>query len=182
MARGMDIASGLRRAYMALHRQTQWLLSGHGITSEQFVLLACLSKQDGITQTELTIRAASDPNTVRAILALMENKGLVVRNPDETDRRARRILLTAKGRRLYAKLTKVVEPLQDALLSPFNEQEAEKIVEFLQRVQVAMRQWALAQPHLTRLNANRRTEGNQETLPVTDKKERSHGHKQKMRH
>jgi DNA-binding MarR family transcriptional regulator len=141
MTTGKDIARGLKTAYALMHRQTQALLSRHDMTADQFVLLALLSLEDRVTQNELVQRAASDPNTIRAMLVLMEDKGLVIRKPHENDRRAHQVILTATGRRLYVKLDKVLKPLQDALLSPFEKQEANRMVDYLRRIADAMRRW-----------------------------------------
>ena len=143
MTTGKDVARGLKIAYALMHRQTQSLLSRHDMTADQFVLLALLSLEDGVTQNELAHRAASDPNTIRAMLVLMEDNGLVIRKPHENDRRAHKVILTATGRRLYAKLDKVLKPLQDALLSPFDKQEANRLVDYLRRIADAMRRWQL---------------------------------------
>lgn len=142
MTTGKDIARNVKTAYALMHRQTQSLLSRHDITADQYVLLALLSAEDGVTQQALTTRAASDPNTVRAMLVLLEKKGLVARKPHNTDRRARRVLLTANGRRTYQKLASTLAPLQDALRSPFSEQEASAFVDALHRFCEVMRQWA----------------------------------------
>jgi DNA-binding MarR family transcriptional regulator len=141
MTAGKDIARGLKIAYALMHRQTQALLSRHGMTADQFVLLALLCLEDGLTQNELAHRAASDPNTIRAMLVLMEDKGLVFRKPHENDRRAHKVILTPKGRGLYVKLDKVLRPLQDALLAPFEKPEAKRLVDYLRRITDAMRQW-----------------------------------------
>ena len=141
MTTGRAIARGLRQAYMLMHRQTQSLLSGYGFTAVQYVLLAMLKIEDGITQQELTRRASSDPNTVRATLLLLERDGMVVRRSHKSDRRARRILLTDKGRRTYSKLSAALKPLQEALLAPFSAEEAERFVAHLNRIAAAMRRW-----------------------------------------
>jgi DNA-binding MarR family transcriptional regulator len=141
MMSGRDIARGLRQAYMLMHRQTQSLLSGYGFTAVQYVLLALLKIEDGITQQELTRRASSDPNTVRATLLLLERDGLVVRRSHRMDRRARSIMLTDKGRRTYTKLSAALKPLQDALLSPFGAEEADTLVANLNQIVEAMREW-----------------------------------------
>jgi MarR family transcriptional regulator for hemolysin len=141
MATGRDIARGLRAAYKLMHRQTQTLLADYDFTAVQFVLLGLLSADDGISQQELTCRASSDPNTIRATLLLLERGGLIVRRSDKTDRRAKKIYLTAKGRRTHITLSTVVKPLQDALLSPFTANEADAITAHLSRIAEAMRQW-----------------------------------------
>jgi DNA-binding MarR family transcriptional regulator len=141
MTTGHDIAMGLRAAYLLMHRQTNSFLAPFGMTADQFVLLALLAEKDGITQQELTQRANSDPNTIRAMLVLMENNGVVARDQHPTDGRARRVSLTRSGRLTYSKLSAKIKPLQNALLSPFQTKDANKFAMFLNRLSEAMRQW-----------------------------------------
>ena len=141
MITGHDIAMGLRAAYLLMHRQTNAFLASFGMTADQFVLLALLADQDGITQQELTQRASSDPNTIRAMLVLMEHNGIVTRPQHPADGRARRVKLTRKGRRTYARVSAQIKPLQDALLSPFHAKDAKALVMFLNRISETMMQW-----------------------------------------
>ena len=141
MATGHDIAIGLRAAYMTMHRQTQSLLSEFGVTPLQYVLLAALCAEDGITQKELSARASSDANTVRATLQLLERDGMVVRESHEKDRRAWKVMMTAKGRRTYAKLSAALKPLQEVLLSACGVQRAEAFLADLARLNEAMCRW-----------------------------------------
>ncbi len=141
MATGHDIAMGLRAAYLSMHRQTNSCLAPHKITADQFVLLALLTEQDGITQQELVRRATSDPNTIRAMLVLLENRGLVRRQPHPADGRARNVTLTRTGRCAYAKLSKQISTLQNQLLDLFRLEEAENLIELLGRISEAMAHW-----------------------------------------
>src|SRR5215472_3210129 len=102
--RSHDLAMGLRLAYWALHRRTDESLARRSVTANQFVLLALLMEEDGITQQELVLRASSDPSTIRAMLVLLEKKGLIVRNRHARDGRALCVTLTAKGRRAYRQM------------------------------------------------------------------------------
>jgi len=138
MTSGHDMAMGLRAAYWAMHRQTDACLARRGVTAHQFVLLALLAEQDGISQQELVRRASSDANTVRAMLVLLESRGLVVRGQHPTDGRARRVTLTRKGRQIYERLWAESEPLRQRLLDTFEPKEADALVEFLNRVSEAM--------------------------------------------
>jgi DNA-binding MarR family transcriptional regulator len=140
MASGHDIAMGLRAAYLSMHRQTNSHLAPYRMTADQFVLLALLAEQDGITQRQLARRASSDPNTIRAMLVLLENRGLVRRRRDPTDGRALRVTLTRKGRRAYTKLSAAIKPLQERLSSVFKSKEASTFVTFLNRISEAMTQ------------------------------------------
>ena len=88
MERSHGLAMGLRMAYWALHRRTDESLARRGVTANQFVLLALLVEEEGITQQDLVLRASSDPSTIRAMLVLLEKKGLIVRNQHTGDGRA----------------------------------------------------------------------------------------------
>lgn len=94
---GHVFAMALRAAYLTLHRETDNALSSCGITADQFVVLAALRQADASTQRELVDRTSSDPSTLRAMLVLLEQKGLVERPAHPTDGRARSVRLTAAG-------------------------------------------------------------------------------------
>jgi len=138
MTSGHDIAMGLRAAYWAMHRQTDAGFVKRQVTADQFVLLALLAEQDGITQQELVRRASSDANTIRAMLVLLESRGLVARGRHPTDRRARSVTLTCKGRQTYEKLWADSEPVRERLLAAFRPEQADALVEFLGRISEAM--------------------------------------------
>jgi len=140
MASGHDVAMGLRAAYWAMHRQTDACLATRGVTADQFVLLALLAEQDAITQQELVRRASSDANTVRAMLMLLESRGFVTRERHPTDGRARSVTLTRKGRQAYERLWTNSESLRQRLLEIFQPEEADILIEFLNRISKAMAQ------------------------------------------
>src|SRR5438046_9920715 len=98
MASGHEMARALRAAYVALHRQTNDCFAKDGVTADQFVLLSALADADAVTQQELVRRVGSDANTVRAMLLLLEGRGLVARERHPADGRARCVTLTGKGR------------------------------------------------------------------------------------
>jgi DNA-binding MarR family transcriptional regulator len=135
---GHGLALALRAAYLALHRRSDASFAGHGLTADQFVLLAELAAGGARTQRDLARRAASDPNTVRAILLLLEGRELVARGRHPTDARARTVALTAKGRRLYERLWAGSEPIRDRLLAAFRPGEARTLLDLLDRVRQAM--------------------------------------------
>jgi DNA-binding MarR family transcriptional regulator len=138
MATGHDIAMALRAAYWTMHRQTAARLARHRVTADQLVLLALLAEEDGITQQQLVQRASSDPNTIRAMLVRMEDRGLVARRPHPGDGRARMVRITPKGRRSLNVLMADLKPLQQELLSLFEADDANRLVEYLRRISEAM--------------------------------------------
>jgi DNA-binding MarR family transcriptional regulator len=134
MTSGHEIAKALRAAYLALHRQTNACFATDGVTADQFVVLSALADEDGVTQQDLVRRVNSDPNTVRAILMLLEGRGLVTREPHPVDGRARSVALTAKGRQAFKKLWATSAPLRARLLGAFRPGEATALAELLHRV------------------------------------------------
>src|SRR6186713_391024 len=112
MTSNSDIAIALRTAYLALHRRSEARFAPHGVTADQFVLLATLARGQALTQRELARRMASDPSTVRAMLVLLEQRGLIQRESHPTDARARTVALTAAGRRTFRQLWKAGEPIR----------------------------------------------------------------------
>ncbi len=131
---GRELPRLLRAAYFAMHRVSDAHFSRHGVTADQFVLLACLAEEDAITQKELARRASSDPSTVRAMLVLLEGRGLVARRRQPDDRRARVVTLTAGGRRLAGRLWETSEPIRAQMLSGFPAEESRLLVGCLRRL------------------------------------------------
>ena len=134
----MRLPEALRAAYLALHRQTNDCFATDQVTADQFVLLAALAKSDAMIQQELVRRVGSDPNTVRAMLVLLEGRGLVVRERHPADGRARCVTLTVKGRQVFKKLWTKSAPLRARLLSAFGADEGTALVGLLRRVAEAM--------------------------------------------
>ncbi|WP_250933944.1 MarR family winged helix-turn-helix transcriptional regulator [Aporhodopirellula aestuarii] len=110
-----SIPMRLRRAYLTMHRVAQAHFAQFDVTADQFVLLSLLSEEDGITQSQLGERMASDGNTVTAMLKLLEKRDYVRRVRCKEDGRARRVHLTAAGRRLATKLSRSSETLRSSI-------------------------------------------------------------------
>src|SRR6516164_8842665 len=138
MTSGREVARALRAAYLALHRQTNACFARDGVTADQFVLLSALAEADAATQQELVRWVGSDPNTVRAMLLLLEGRGLVARQRRPDDGRARSVALTVKGRQVFRKLWTKSDPLRERLMAAFRPDDAAVLVELLRRVAEAM--------------------------------------------
>ena len=135
---GHEVARALRAAYLALHRETNACVGADGVTADQFVLLSALADADGVTQQDPVRRTGSDPNTMRAMLLLLEARGLIAREPHPRDGRARCVTLTADGRRLFKRLWARSDPLRARLLAAFRPDEVTTLVALLHRVAGAM--------------------------------------------
>lgn len=139
MTTGSELPLALRGAYLALHRQSEARFAPHGVTADQFVLLATLARGGhALTQRELARRMSSDPSTVRAMLVLLEQRGLVERGTHPTDARARTVALTAEGEGVFRQLWMAGEPIRAQMLGALEPAEAETLVRLLTRVAEAL--------------------------------------------
>jgi DNA-binding MarR family transcriptional regulator len=109
--------------------------AGTDATVDQVVMMSLLAEEDGLTQKDLVERAFSDPSTVRAMLVLLERRGLVRREVCDEDARARRVYLTSEGRRQQKSLVRRSH-IGDAtrLEALFDDEELQLLRGFLQRI------------------------------------------------
>jgi len=70
------------------------------IVKSDMELLVNLWKGDGVRQQDLAASVIKDKTTITRALTRMERENLVVRIPDEQDKRIKRIYLTHKGKQL----------------------------------------------------------------------------------
>lgn len=99
-------------------RAVRAALTDVGLTHAQFVLLASAGWLEGqaaagagepVTQALVAAHARVDAVMTSEVLRTLEGKGLVRRLPHPTDARARRIALTAAGRRTSRRAVALVE-------------------------------------------------------------------------
>lgn len=128
----------LRGAYLHMHRSANALFAGQGVTADQFVLLNLLAQEDGIPQRELMARSYSDPNTITAMVRLLERRGLVRRQTPVHDRRARCVYLTAAGKRLYKQLVETARSWHQDLLDCVPASEREMLLQLLEQIAETM--------------------------------------------
>lgn len=94
----------LRISFRSFSRALERRTLPFGVTSGQWRFLRVLWTKDGITQRELSRRVGMrEPTTVAAVNSL-ERAGFVVRRKSDQDRRKIHVHLTARAKRLKAKL------------------------------------------------------------------------------
>ncbi len=70
------------------------------LTNGQFSLLMSLNRPEPPRLTDLTGQLGMDRTTLTASVKVLERRGLMVQQPDEKDKRAKRLTLTDAGREL----------------------------------------------------------------------------------
>jgi DNA-binding MarR family transcriptional regulator len=104
-----------------------------GITRSQWWVLSQLSRHTraGMLQTELARDLDVGKVTVGGLIDRLEASGYVVRQPDATDRRAKRIQITDQGRAVLKQMVSVGRELNQIILaglSPADIEIAEQIL------------------------------------------------------
>ncbi|MFI5711910.1 MarR family winged helix-turn-helix transcriptional regulator [Kribbella sp. NPDC051620] len=124
----VGLASALRSSTLRLSRQIRrQRVEGHDLTANQLGVLGALGKHDAMTIGELAAHEQVKPPSMTRIVSNMEEAGLVVRRPHETDKRqivvdltqAAHDLIQANRRRrdewLQTKLKKLTPEERDIL-------------------------------------------------------------------
>jgi DNA-binding MarR family transcriptional regulator len=136
----------LRRAWYGLNQAFRRRIAHLEVTPDQFTVMRTLLEQQGLTQRELSQAMASDANTVAALVERMERMGLLQRDPHERDRRARRLRLTAKGKRTYGHARAIAVTMQAEVLAVLPADVRERFLIDLDMVAEACRTAATQSP------------------------------------
>lgn len=107
------------RLYTASRLLTQAyhpLLSEHGLTYPQYLVLLVLWEKDAQPVNDIAKRLFLETNTVTPLLKRMEAEGIVTRSKGKEDARQMIVKLTNKGRDLQKKLTHVPETVGNAVI------------------------------------------------------------------
>jgi len=108
------VCLNVRRAARALARRYDEALRPVGLTNGQYSLLMALNRGEPPSMRAVAALLAMDRTTLTANLKPLERRGLVAVTVDETDRRGRRMALTAEGRAVLAAAVPLWEATQKA--------------------------------------------------------------------
>lgn len=91
------VSDSLRDLYLRSHRVMDRLMSRHGASFARTKLLMLIARQGPIRSIDVAAYFGYAPRTVTEAIDGLERDGLVRRDPDPDDRRAKRISLTETG-------------------------------------------------------------------------------------
>jgi DNA-binding MarR family transcriptional regulator len=90
-------ASLLREGMARLGRRLRAERIGHGLSLSRLSLLGLLARNGPMTATALAAAERLQPQSLTRMLARLEGDGLIIRRPDEADRRQVLIDITHEG-------------------------------------------------------------------------------------
>ena len=111
-----DLAALFTRISRRLIDAERPLLDARGMTMWQYIALTRLSRGSAPTQLELAQSLGYDKTRLIGLLDELERDGLITRERDPTDRRARVVEITAKGRERHAAVAADIRAMEAELL------------------------------------------------------------------
>lgn len=97
-----EAARSIRRSVVRLVRRLRQERADEALSLAKLSILGILYIKGPVTATALAAREHIRPQSLTRLLAFLEKKGFVSRQPDETDRRRLLIALTPAGKKALA--------------------------------------------------------------------------------
>src|SRR4051794_25860301 len=123
----------LFRLWRASHTRTAEALETIGITPALFALLNVIGAREGAIQQELGSVMGIDRSTMVSLIDQLEGAELAKRRPSATDRRAREIVITPKGRRVLQRARRLISQTEDEVLAGLTGEERRQLRALLHR-------------------------------------------------
>jgi DNA-binding MarR family transcriptional regulator len=121
------------RLWRASHTRVATALESVGLTPALFGLLNVLGAREGAIQQELGAMMGIDPSTMVSLVDELESSGLAKRRPHPTDRRAREVRITPKGRRILERARRMAAQVEDEVLGGLSAAERRELLTLLRR-------------------------------------------------
>ena len=103
----------------------------HGMTRAQWMILVRLDRQAGMSQNELASLIEVEPITVGRLVDRLEQRGMVERCPDPTDRRIWRLHLTPAAQPMLKKIARARAQLNEILTAGLPQKDLQTVVDCL---------------------------------------------------
>ena len=133
----------LQQAAVAIfHKEVGEL--GYDLTPVQYAALDKTQANPGIDQMTLAGLIAYDRATITGVIDRLVQKGLMVREVNKLDRRARLLKLTDKGLKVLQEVTPAVEAAQDIILQGLTKNEAKEFMLLLHKATLAVNELSRA--------------------------------------
>lgn len=124
----METGKMINRISNRLHRRSKKAQETIGITGAKGNILDYIlveSEKHNVYQKEIEKEFGLRPSTATEVLKSLEDAGLIVRIPDETDGRFKKIVFTQKAEEIRSALREEIEESEEILLRGISPEEQE---------------------------------------------------------
>ncbi|HLQ74325.1 MAG TPA: MarR family transcriptional regulator [Bacillota bacterium] len=108
------------------------------ITTEQFTFLQFIHEEQTVTASEIAQVFGVGRSAITAVVNRLEQKELIVRKRNETDRRIVHISLTRKGKKVVLATEEEINRFINEQLAHFNVEDIEKFLLALEQLSQSM--------------------------------------------
>lgn len=134
----------VKQLELAVRAQLDEVLRPASITPTQYTALTVLERRADLSTAQLARNAFVTDQSAADMVGALEERGLVVRVPDATDRRRRVLRLTTEGRSLLDSLRDEVSGVEARMLASLSQAEAADLRRFVTACRGSL---ASAPPH-----------------------------------
>jgi DNA-binding MarR family transcriptional regulator len=121
------------RLWRATHTRTAEELGSVGLTPALFAVLNVIAARTGAIQQQVGSALGIDRSTMVSLIDQLESAGLASRRPSATDRRAREITITPKGRRHLQQARQLIARVEDEVFAGLTADERGELLALLRR-------------------------------------------------
>lgn len=108
-------------------------LSGIELNATDLMYLGTLFIEDGVTQDDLAKDFCVDKAATARSMQNLEKKGIIIRKPDESDRRAKRVYLTDKAYEYKPLMESIQKKWMKICNTPMNDEE---VIQFEKNLEI----------------------------------------------
>jgi len=109
-------------------------LQPYGLASGHHPFLLAVSRDPGKRQDAIAEHLVIDKGTTAKAIKALEQTGFIRRTVDSEDRRAYRVFITEKGKKMGAILDKVLLEWQETLFQGFSPEEKQRAMDLVKRM------------------------------------------------
>jgi DNA-binding MarR family transcriptional regulator len=110
------------------------VLRGFDLTMWEYVVLLGLAREPVRTQSALAEAIGADKTRIIEVLDAVQERKLITREPDASDRRVRLLALTAEGTRTLEAAQRAIQHNERILLDVLTDSERQRFLRNLQRL------------------------------------------------
>ena len=131
---GFNLRMAQEAAFQAFSHRSQEI----GESPGRFATLTLISRNPGISQTELSYASGRDKSSLTPVIEDLVRRGLVERKRMDHDRRAYRLSLTADGRKTLGLMMRCAREHERVLDGIIGARERKRFIEVLKRLAAAL--------------------------------------------
>ncbi len=133
-----DLVTRFAEVHGMLMRTADRRMAEQGASLSQTKLLLCLQKRGPLRGTDIAELFGQSPRTITEAIDGLERSGLVQREGDPSDRRAKLVRITPLGSEAAAKTEPLRRELIDQTFGVLDEREQEELTEILGKLALAL--------------------------------------------